>query len=408
LAVVLSGVLVTWLFVGLVWGALAVFTLLALRVLFLTASDKRSAARFEAARRDFAMAQHLQAEGLPDEAIQRYDGLIDSLSLLQPSGASGKTRPLRAVHFKRAVALGIAGRWPEALESVNQLEELCEGATDLEGQIYLAQTYRLRGFERDAAGAVEEANRQGERLFELFGDAASPSLRAVAAQGLLQVSARLSRLGRYQEALDVNSRLIARYQTETDWEVLSVVANAMGNRGRELGRAGRAHEAIAEFERLISVMSSRREADEIVCRALVDEGAMLSLIGDSGRALRTYQRALDLGLGSDEDGIRVQMARALFGVGNCLHLVRRDLEALEAYDQAIDRYCDLPAAAVDIAKTMTNRASLLLDLCRCDEALVACKEVRERIADAVDEGAHGCLEQIVWIEQHCPRGASGD
>jgi len=400
LAVVLSALAAIWLLAGPVAGGLATVALLAARVIFLVFSDKRRSAKFESARRDFLRAGYMHAEGLSEEAIERYDLLLPTLQSFERGRRPRMTRPLRVVLVNRAVLLGEAGRWTEALESINQLAALCEGSADLEGQIYLARTYLLRGFERDAAGAVDEANAECEQLFSRFQDADEASLRAVAAQGLLQKGARLSRYGRYQEALDVNARLIARYQGEADWEVLSAVGNAMGNRGREFARAGRLDEAIAEFERAVGATSSRPEADEIVCGVLVDEGEAFYSLGDPARALAAYERAIERGSDSDEERVRAKMAGALLGAGNCLKAMGRDQEALAAYDTAIGRYRDLPAAAVATTKVMTSRASVLFDLSRFEEALAACKDVRTRVM-ASEALARQVLDLVDWIERQC-------
>ncbi len=407
LALVLAGALAMLLVLGPVGGGAAILGVLAARVLFVVVSDRRTSAEVEFARREFLKAGYLQSEGLDKEAIEGYDRLLPTLHSLQRESPPQLTSPLRTVLMNRAVALAEAGRWAEALASIAELVDLCEGAEDLDGRIYLGQTYLFRGFERDAAGAVDEANAEAERLFVRFRDSDEPSLRALAAQGLLQEGVRLSRQGRYEEALEVNARLIERFEGETDWEVLRVVADATHNRAYEYWKAGHSHEAIAEYQRVVAWMSGRPEARVIVCRALVGEGALLQSIGESNRAIATNQRAMELGSGSVEDEVRALMAHALFGSGNCLYSLGRDQEALSSYDAAIDRYRDLPAAAVEVTKAMASRASLLFDLGRCEEALAGCRDVRARIRPS-DAWARQSLDLVNWIERQCADTLPGE
>jgi tetratricopeptide (TPR) repeat protein len=352
--------------------------------------------------RDYRRALHLDAEGMTEEAIALYTRLIARLR----RDAANHEIPMRVkvlerCLYNRGVALREIGRASESLASMEELIVLCGARSDLASRTYIAKALLSKDLLLQALGDTDGANVVSGEVFDRFADASEPSLRAFAAIGLLHKGAHMSKAGRLDEAIQENDRLIARFGKENDWSILGVVADAMCNKAKELHKSGETSEAIQELERVVDVFEDRIEAIATICRALADEGAMLDVTGDRVGAVSSYGRAIRLGAGSERDEVRTSLAGALFGQGNSLRALGRTQEALAAYDQAIDAYMDLPQAAVEVTKAMTNRVDLLLDLGRCEDALSGCAEIRKRVDEARDDCERHALDVVAWVERQC-------
>jgi len=123
---------------------------------------------------------------------------------------------------------------------------------------------------------------------------------------------------------------------------------ALNSRGMELQNAGRSDEALAQFDKVLSL-----KPDEVT--ALTRRGDILMDLGRFEPALADYDKLLSL---------RPNDAHALNMRGLALEHLKRPAEALASYDRAI-------AAAITSAEAYYNRGNILADLGRCEEALAS-------------------------------------
>jgi Tfp pilus assembly protein PilF len=136
-------------------------------------------------------------------------------------------------------------------------------------------------------------------------------------------------------------------------------AAAFTGRGMELLKLNRHDEALAQFEKALSLKS-----DDIV--ALVSRGNILFDLGRFDAALANCDRLLLL---------RPNNAHALNMRGLILEAFKRPEEALASYDKAV-------AAAPEVIEALYNRGNILADLARFEEALASYDRALAVVPDA--------------------------
>ena len=136
-------------------------------------------------------------------------------------------------------------------------------------------------------------------------------------------------------------------------------AAAFTGRGMELMKLNRRDEALAQFEKALSL-----KADDIV--ALVSLGNILFDLGRFDAALASCDRLLLL---------RPNDAHALNMRGLILEAFKRPEEALASYDKAV-------AAAPEVIEALYNRGNILADLSRFEEALASYDRALAVVPDA--------------------------
>jgi tetratricopeptide (TPR) repeat protein len=98
-----------------------------------------------------------------------------------------------------------------------------------------------------------------------------------------------------------------------------------------------------------------------------------------------------------EPELREQVARALYNQGGTLALLGRSEEAIEVYDELVDRFGNATELREQVARALYNKGVALGLLGRTEEAIGVFKEVVDRFGDATEPE----LRRIVTrIQEH--------
>ena len=226
-------------------------------------------------------------------------------------------------------------------------------------------------------GRYEEAIAVSDELLARFDDAAKADLRAYVAIALVNRAAALSELGRGEEAVAVYEEVVERFGD--DPALRGQVAKSLLNRAARLGELDRDEEAIAVCEELVERFGDEPALREQVGKALFNKGLALGGLDRDEEAIAVYEEVVE-GFG-DDPALREQVANALYNMGVRLGQLGRDEEAIAVYEEVVKRFGDEPALRKQVAKSLLNRAARLGELDRDEEAIAVCEELVERFGD---------------------------
>lgn len=123
---------------------------------------------------------------------------------------------------------------------------------------------------------------------------------------------------------------------------------------------------------------SEQEAKE-----LVNKGVGLSDGGKPEEAVPLYDEVIQKFGGSSDVALRLQVARALINKGIALHQLKKPLEALPLYDEALKRTEGTDEKLRETAaKAQLQKANVLRDLNRNDDAMALCADLIKGVAAA--------------------------
>lgn len=122
---------------------------------------------------------------------------------------------------------------------------------------------------------------------------------------------------------------------------------------------------------------------EQAAKELVNKGVGLSESNRAQEALPLYDEVIQKFDGSKEVGVRVQVARAFINKGIALHQLKKPLEALPCYDEALKRTEGTDEKLRETAaRAQLQKANVLRDLNRSDDAMSLCADLIKSIAAA--------------------------
>jgi tetratricopeptide (TPR) repeat protein len=211
------------------------------------------------------------------------------------------------------------------------------------------------------------------------------------AQALGGQSHWLSRLGRLEEALEVNQEAVAICQHLAQPERNAIVfppllVPALMNLASTLGQLGRAEEAVPMIDVAVTINRQLVQAtpgEAVPAGALATSlGTQSSVLSDLGRreeALAAVDEAVAIRRAlaqAQDDGALPGLALSLNNQARCLQRLGRPEEGLAATEEALSIHQQLAQAQPDVflsdlAMSLTNRGVLLMELGREDEALAA-------------------------------------
>lgn len=244
------------------------------------------------------------------------------------------------------------------------LEQAAEVFSKLEDTGGLSWVAGTQGFVRLLQGRFSEARElagallpYGEQTGERWGSAALLTIDAIAA----------AELGDVAVAADEAERARLRFAELSDpWgQALALVAAGLSARG-----AGHTDRAITFLETSVA-LSESGGFPVITALATVALGYARLDAGDVEGAVRTVQSAEAAIRGLDLEPHAALAARVLHG--QVLRRLGRPEEALVELDAALGLAGDAPALLFPVREALADRAQVLLDLDRDDEALSAAR-----------------------------------
>jgi transcriptional regulator with XRE-family HTH domain/tetratricopeptide (TPR) repeat protein len=241
-------------------------------------------------------ARHVYAH---EEAAQYYQALVTSLDQLGVSREAAQARKDLAVELARV------GRFGEAVEPLDQAEQMCRVLGDAEG---LALVTTVSGQLHAALGTSEEGLARVQPLLEELSDMAdtdrlAPSAAPARVMALLHgaLSGLAFMAGHYYDALQTAERAVEAAQSTGD---VGLLARQQLNLGVALFTVGRLTEASEQLERAIQGAEAAGE-QETLAEALrmaswvyQTRGAFIQSQATQARGLALAERLGDIvGLG---------------------------------------------------------------------------------------------------------------
>jgi len=120
--------------------------------------------------------------------------------------------------------------------------------------------------------------------------------------------------------------------------------------------------------------------------ALFNKGVVLAQLGRAEEAIAVYDELVSRAGGSRQLGLRENAVRALFNKGARLARLHRLEEAIAVWDDLVSRYADDPEPSMSeaVGKAMVNKGIALAELDRQAEAIAVLDEVAARWGEERD------------------------
>ncbi|RKH41453.1 tetratricopeptide repeat protein [Corallococcus sicarius] len=232
-----------------------------------------------------------------------------------------------------------------------------------------------------------------EKQLEQMSVDAEGAISAARARILIELGARLGRVGRREEALAATEAAVKHYRAlarERPEAFLPNLAGSLGNLGIHLSEVGRREEALAATEAGVKHFRAlARERPEAFLPGLADSlsnlGSQLSEVGRREEALAATEAAVKhyRALARERpEAFLPELAGSLSNLGNWLSDVGRRDEALAVREEAVKHFRALarerPEAFLpDLATSLSNLGVGLREARRREEALAATEEAVE-------------------------------
>ncbi|MGW7363093.1 tetratricopeptide repeat protein [Streptomyces sp. NPDC054841] len=275
------------------------------------------------------------------------------------------------------------------LEALQQItDSSCTTFADLErlARRLPASTYSLGSWSTHLSQRIADHHRSRSH-----GD---PEARPALAAALHDLSGRLERLGRWDEALaalreavEIRRKLAAK-QPDT---YLPKLSSSLNNLSVLLSHHGQTKEALAVSSEAVDIqrkVAAQQPDDIVLCHLatiLDNHGGELAALGRWEKGLAEISEAVDIYrelVAKRPDQFRGNLAGSLNNLAAVLQRRGRWLEALEAISEAADIFRELVATRPDafrheLAVCLVNLSGILAHLGRQDEALAAASEAVE-------------------------------
>lgn len=182
------------------------------------------------------------------------------------------------------------------------------------------------------AAAIELCDQILQRI-----DSPHPELRRRCLDALTRKAHHLHRLGRYEQALELNEEAIARYSGALEMSLQKDIAYAMLNKGFNLDKLGR-HEAEAQaYAELMERFSGSnvRYLKQRVAMARHCLGVTLDDLGNATEAETVYRESMRIDLPASDPEIRLRGVRSAVNLSVQLRKDERHTDALDVANEAI-------------------------------------------------------------------------
>ncbi|MEA2372676.1 MAG: hypothetical protein QOH12_3070 [Solirubrobacteraceae bacterium] len=348
--------------------------------------------------------------GRTDEGLAVYDELVE---------AWGADRALH-VRVKLADALAFKGhlvfRGPDggerAIAVFDELVERFGGAGELELREKVASALAWKAMALQRIGRRAEADDVYDELVAGFGDAVEPALSSQVAFALEHKASNLIRLNRNDEALETCDELLVRFGEAAPADLREVGARVLKTKAHLLGLSGRHDEAIVVSAALLARLDGEESPRLRVLLAEMLLSSAAELVADERweEALEVFDGVVARFEDAVDPALRERVALALSNSAVALVALGRDDDAAATHKDMVERFGDEGIASFeDLARkhgdsedpslrrravgALLNRAGILHELDRRDEALAALSGLIERYEDDGDEGVRELVDQ---------------
>lgn len=259
-------------------------------------------------------------------------------------------------------------------------------------------------------GEVDIAYATAKELLARFATESQAELAATAASAIGRTAAAFRGHGATERAMALWDEIVGRYGDDRDSSIRRLVARALVERAELLAVSGQRSEAVVVADAAAARFGDELAADEpmLLARAIGTKGMALASEGRYEEAIDVFNVLVARFGDSPSLPLRTQCALALLNTAIALEALGRDDEAAEARRLVVARFGDAavvafdnnleqfanasgPGVAEQIVSELFNKASVLRDLGRTDEALRATEELLERF----DDDEHGGTRDLV-------------
>lgn len=208
------------------------------------------------------------------------------------------------------------------------------------------------------------------------------------AEGVLSQVDEALRQSQYRDAISAATAVVRR---RLGHEQLSYLMDAMI--AAAAGLADYSDDELRAYDLVVNIgdaLSRERiyqaTAQLRVNSALFNKGVVLAQLGRADEAIAVYDELVSRAGGSRELGLRENAVRALFNKGARLARLDRLEEAIAVWDELVSRYADDPEPSMSeaVGKAMVNKGIALAELNRQAEAIAVLDEVVSRWGEAGD------------------------
>lgn len=192
-----------------------------------------------------------------DEVADIAGAMLDEASC-EPTTAKWFVSAMQDPRFAEAASRVLFDDLRDAVkkDDLGRIEKVAQRVLSLEQETrvpdgLLALAYVARGHFLLRKGKPVAAEEWCRGLAERFGASVEDEVLVCVAGATGMQGEALSRLDRYDEALECFEEVVQRFEDKTEWPFLSVVLQARLDRGVLLSRLGRLEEAVREADRVL-------------------------------------------------------------------------------------------------------------------------------------------------------------
>lgn len=230
---------------------------------------------------------------------------------------------------------------------------------------WVARSMIRRALTLHAKGRIEDAIAGLHELEQYVVDeTASAALRELAASAVRAQGYFLDELGRTDEAIAANRRLLGRFGGYGEHAIRELVASALNHIGDMHLKMERLDEAMAAHKEVVRRFgrTARPALREEVAQAALDEGIVLWRLGRRGEDLAVFEDVLRRFGKFKEPGVRVTLVHALLFKGFALEGLDRADEALVVYEE-LERFASDADDLIqdDVVEARKRRQELIQD-----------------------------------------------
>ncbi|MGZ4399181.1 MAG: tetratricopeptide repeat protein [Gaiellaceae bacterium] len=325
----------------------------------------------------YAEGYELREAGRHEEAVAAFDAALATATRVSPTAISAL--------LLKASSLGDLSRLEDRLPVYEEVLARVGDDPDPTYQLQVAHTMYARGRVLAELDRPADALAAYDGLIERFGDAEDEQIQRRVAMALDARAYVFSEGGWREAAIEQYEEVASRFGDSTDGELRIQVAKALEMKAIRLRELGRLDESAAAYDELLVRFEAAPEGEiqERLARAEVEKLNVL-LFFDPEQVLVLADALADRPDETDDpESMRRALVRLLAKSSALMALERGD-EALEIYEEIGDRFADAtdPAMREQVAVTLANRVAWLFQDGRFEEAEAAQQDLAARFGES--------------------------
>ena len=232
-----------------------------------------------------------------------------------------------------------------------------------------------------------------------FGDKEATE-RLGEAENLLNEIASINAPDQVEAAITACDALIARFDSDSEWQIRNIVAATMLHKAALLFRYGKNEEAFRVYEEIAARFSGAQEPAlrEKVHDALERKRSLLRMIPKSGaRLIAAHDELLDYYAKTPEKRLEAKIAMVLLDKADLLWMNRQSEPAIGLCNEIETRFStsDRTEVREQVAKALSQKSAFLRQIGRVGEANKVFEELVERFSAAPEESIRDWLSLLV-------------